>query len=135
VWSVFRTWAPWVWGTAIKALCKSISFTIVLHTQWTNLLFPYAFQTKSLKQVIPSNNMHHKTSLNGRVTDRFPRENLSLLSYMGWLGSEPRLVGPTGSGVRVSASFPKQIPAGFCFTAAKAGGCHIGVCSGLTSSQ
>jgi len=59
------------------------------------------------------------------VTDQTPlRQNplnhnpLSLL--MGRLGSVPRLVGRTGSGVWVSASYQKKI-AEFCVTAAKGG--------------
>jgi len=39
---------------------------------------------------------------------------------MGRLGSVPRLVGRTGSGVWVSASYQKKI-AEFCVTAAKGG--------------
>ena len=60
------------------------------------------------------------------VTDQTPpprtkpprSQPLSLLPYVGRLGSEPRLVSRIGSGVRVSASFRKKIPARFCPTAA-----------------
>jgi len=50
-----------------------------------------------------------------------------MLPYVGRLGSGSHLVGRIGSGVRITATFPK-IPSEFCFTAAKKRLRHRGFC-------
>ena len=52
--------------------------------------------------------------------NRLLHDDPLLLQHVGRLGSEPRLVGRIGSGVRVSASF-QNISAGFCPTASERG--------------